>query len=65
MKRVFYQGRPYEYIMDITEDGKRLYSLYKRRALAYVVAEDQLDNRRPLTAMLDNFSNEMKLVIPA
>ena len=64
-KRVFYNGRPFEYTVTTTDDGKRHYSLFKKGVLAHFVSEDQLDNRWPLTIMLDNYITEVKLAIPA
>ena len=65
IKRVFYNGRPYEYSMTTNQEGKRHFSLYKKGVLTHFVAEEELDKRWPLTIMLDNYFTEVKRVIPA
>ena len=63
--RVFYNGRPYEFKMTTTEDGKRHFSLYKAGILAHFVEEEKLDKRWPLTILIDQYFNEPKMVIPS
>jgi hypothetical protein len=63
--RVFYNGRRYEFKITATEDGKRHFSLYKNGTLAHFVAEDALDNRWPLTILLDQYLNELKVATPS
>ena len=63
--RVFYNGRPYEYKVTATEDGKRHFSLYKNGILAHFVAEEELDKRWPLTILLDQYFSEVKVAIPS
>lgn len=65
MRRVFYNGRPYEFTLTTTEGGGRYFSLYKKGVLVHFVTEEELDNRWPLTIMLDNYLQEMKMALPA
>jgi len=59
--RVFYKGRPYEFKMTATQDGKRSFSLYEHGILAHFVAEDELDKRWPLTILLDQYFGGAKM----
>jgi len=63
-RRVFYNGRQYEYKMTVTEDGKRHFSLYSNGMLAHFVSEEELDKRWLLTILLDHYFGVAKMATP-